>query len=144
MTVLDLRCCVRTFSSCSKQGLLSRSVRRLLIAVVSLVEHGLSAPKLQQFQSMGSVTVEHRLRCPRSMWIFPDQGFNSCPLYWQVDSLPLSHQGSPGIPVLRDSSSVGPMNSQINKPKFPSRTNLLSGNITQSRGGTTKETVRSR
>ena len=26
--------------------------------------------------------------------IFPDQGSNSCLLHWQVDSLPLSHQGS--------------------------------------------------
>ena len=25
---------------------------------------------------------------------FPDQGWNPCPLHWQVDSLPLSHQGS--------------------------------------------------
>ena len=27
---------------------------------------------------------------------FPDQGSNSSLLHWQVDSLPLSHQGSPG------------------------------------------------
>ena len=27
--------------------------------------------------------------------IFPDQGSNPCRLHWQVDSLPLSHQGSP-------------------------------------------------
>ena len=27
--------------------------------------------------------------------IFPDQGSNPCLLHWQVDSLPLSHQGSP-------------------------------------------------
>ena len=26
---------------------------------------------------------------------FPDQGLNWCPLLWQEDSLPLSHQGSP-------------------------------------------------
>ena len=26
---------------------------------------------------------------------FPDQGSNSSLLHWQVDSLPLSHQGSP-------------------------------------------------
>ena len=25
---------------------------------------------------------------------FPDQGWNPCPLHWQVDSLPLSHHGS--------------------------------------------------
>ena len=27
--------------------------------------------------------------------IFPDQGSNLCLLHWQVDSLPLSHQGRP-------------------------------------------------
>ena len=27
--------------------------------------------------------------------IFPTQGLNLCLLHWQVDSLPLSHQGSP-------------------------------------------------
>ena len=27
--------------------------------------------------------------------IFPDQGSNPCFLHWQVDSLPLSHQGNP-------------------------------------------------
>ena len=26
--------------------------------------------------------------------IFLDQGFNLCPLHWQADSLPLSHQES--------------------------------------------------
>ena len=29
--------------------------------------------------------------------IFPDQGLNPCLLHWQVDSLPLSHNGSPHI-----------------------------------------------
>ena len=27
--------------------------------------------------------------------ILPDQGLHPCPLHWQVDSSPLSHQGSP-------------------------------------------------
>ena len=30
-----------------------------------------------------------------SRGIFPTQGSNPCLLHWQVDSLPLSHQGSP-------------------------------------------------
>ena len=39
---LGLCCCARAFSSCSERGLLSDAVRRLLIAVASLVaEHGL-------------------------------------------------------------------------------------------------------
>ena len=42
MAVLGLRCCARAFSSCSERGLLFIAVRRLLIAVASLiVEHGL-------------------------------------------------------------------------------------------------------
>ena len=42
LAVLGLRCCVRAFSSCREQGLLFIAVRRLLIAVASLVaEHGL-------------------------------------------------------------------------------------------------------
>ena len=31
--------------------------------------------------------------------IFLTQGLNLLPLYWQVDSLPLSHQGSPYFPT---------------------------------------------
>ena len=42
LAVLGLRCCEWAFSSCSEQGLLCVAVRRLLIAVASLVvEHGL-------------------------------------------------------------------------------------------------------
>ena len=42
LATLDLRCCARAFSSCVERGLLFVVVRRLLIAVVSLVtEHGL-------------------------------------------------------------------------------------------------------
>ena len=42
MAALDLCCCAWAFSSCSEQGLLFVPVRRLLIAVASLVvEHGL-------------------------------------------------------------------------------------------------------
>ena len=42
LAVLSLRCCARAFSSCGEQGLLFIAVRRLLIAVASLVvEHGI-------------------------------------------------------------------------------------------------------
>ena len=42
LAALGLRCCVRAFSSCGERGLLFVAVRRLLIAVASLVvEHGL-------------------------------------------------------------------------------------------------------
>ena len=46
-----------------------------------------------------SVVVAHRLSCPTAHGIFLDQGWNPCPLNWQVDSLPLGHQGSPSFSV---------------------------------------------
>ena len=42
-----------------------------------------------------SVVVAPGLSCSTECGIFPDQGLNPCPLHWQADSLPLSHQGSP-------------------------------------------------
>ena len=45
--------------------------------------------------SAGSVVVVHGLSCSAACGIFPDQGSNSCPLHWQMDSYPLHHQGSP-------------------------------------------------
>ena len=54
--------------------------------------HGLS--------SCDSQPLEHRLgscstglSCSVARRIFPDQGWNPCPLSWQVDSFPLSHLG---------------------------------------------------
>ena len=53
------------------------------------------------FSSCGSWVPEHRLKGHTGLsfsmacGIFPDQGSNLCLLYWQEDSLPLSHQGSP-------------------------------------------------
>ena len=42
LSVLGLRCYMRTFCSCCERGLLFIAVHRLLIAVASLVvEHGL-------------------------------------------------------------------------------------------------------
>ena len=48
LAVLGLRCCMQAFSSCSEQGLLLVVVRRLLVAMASLVvDHGLWARGLQ-------------------------------------------------------------------------------------------------
>ena len=48
LAALGLLCCVRAFSSCSERGLLFATVRRLLIAVASLVaEHMLYAHRLR-------------------------------------------------------------------------------------------------
>ena len=43
----------------------------------------------------GSVVVAHGPSCSAACGIFPNQGSNPCPLYWQADSQPLRHQGSP-------------------------------------------------
>ena len=76
---------------------------------------GSRAPGLQQLQhvcpgvvvpgreSAGSAVVLHGLSCSTACGIFPDQGLNPCLLHWQTDSLPLSHQGSPGRIFKRDS-----------------------------------------
>ena len=48
----------------------------------------------------GSVGVAHGPSCSTVCGIFPVQGSNPCPLHWQADSQPLSHQGSPGCTIL--------------------------------------------
>ena len=45
--------------------------------------------------SVGAIAVVYRLRCSATRGIFLDRVLNLCLLPWQVDSLPLSHQGSP-------------------------------------------------
>ena len=52
-----------------------------------------AAPRLT---NTGSVVAVHRLSCSVACGIFPDQGWNPPVLYWQVNSLPLSHQGGLG------------------------------------------------
>ena len=99
LAVLCLRCCARAFPGCRERGLLFVVVRRLLIAVASLVaEHRLQAHGLQQLrhmgsvvvarglQSAGSVVVVHRLSCSTACGIFLDQRSNPCPLRQQADS----------------------------------------------------------
>ena len=55
--------------------------------VASLVaEHGL--------EGTGTAVVARGLSFSKACGIFPDQGSNLRLLHWQVDSLPLSHQGS--------------------------------------------------
>ena len=50
---------------------------------------------LPGLQCTGSTIVAPGLSCSSACGIFPDQGQNLCLLHWQVDSSPLSHQGSP-------------------------------------------------
>ena len=49
----------------------------------------------------GSATVSHGPSRSAACGILPDQGSNPCPLYWQADSQPLHHQGSPNILIKR-------------------------------------------
>ena len=51
-------------------------------------------------QGTGSVIEVHRLSSSIACGIFPDQGLNLCLLHWQVDSSPLSLQGSTQISAL--------------------------------------------
>ena len=49
------------------------------------------------FSCCGAQTsrVASGLTCPMICGIFPDRELNLCPLYWQADSYPLGHEGSP-------------------------------------------------
>ena len=106
LAVLGLRCCWGfSVDMVSRAALVA--VRRLLTVVASLVaEHRLwgawpsvvSAPGLY---SPGSVAVVHGPGCPKAYGTLPDQVLNPCPLHLQVDSLPLSYQGSPRINFLQ-------------------------------------------
>ena len=51
--------------------------------------------------STASVAVVRGLSCSKACGIFLDQG--SCPLHWQANSSPLSHQGRPHFLIIRDS-----------------------------------------
>ena len=68
-------------------------------AFPSCGERGCSPRWLPFLRSRGSragpVVVAQGQRCSTTRGVFPGQGSNPCLLHWQVDSLPLSHQGSP-------------------------------------------------
>ena len=53
---------------------------------------GFSSFRAQAQSMWASVVGAHRPCCPVACGIFPDQGLNSCPLHWQVDSWSLNHQ----------------------------------------------------
>ena len=53
------------------------------------------------YRRAGSVVVAHGPSRSAACGIFPDQGSNPCPLHWQADSQPLSHQGSLVIAFLK-------------------------------------------
>ena len=102
LAVLGLCCCIGFSLVVASRGCSLVTVQRLLSAVASLA----AEPRFQgaqfQFSSCGSWSLEHSsivgvhgLSCSEACGIFLDQGSNPCLLHWQVDSLPLSHQGNP-------------------------------------------------
>ena len=88
LAALGLHCCVLTFSSCAKWGLLSSCGERASEWRLFLQSMALGAQV--------SIVVAHELSCSTVCGILPDQGSHPCPLRWEVDSYPLDHQGSPG------------------------------------------------
>ena len=112
-----LGCCTRACSSCGVRGLLLTVVRRSRCRGCSCYR----APALGRVGFRGCspwaqelwlpalehrlVVVVHGLSCSRPWRIFPDQGWNPCPLHWQADSSPPSHWGSLGISSLLRSRS---------------------------------------
>ena len=93
----------RLFSSWGKQRLVFIAVFGLLSAGASLVAEqgsracGLSGCSSQALEHRLSVVVAWGHSCSAACGIFPEQGSNPCLWHWQVDSLPLSHQGSLNI-----------------------------------------------
>ena len=55
-----------------------------------------ASPRLQ---STGLIVVVRRVSCSVACGNYPDPGSKPCLLNWQVDSSPLSHQGSPSLIV---------------------------------------------
>ena len=84
--MLGLCCCARAFSSCGKRGLLFVAVHGLLTAVASrcgaqALGARVSVVVARGLSSAGSVVVARELSCSAACRIFPDQGWNLCPLH---------------------------------------------------------------
>ena len=105
--VLGLHCC-GCFSLVAAGGGHSLVAVLCLFTVMTnlIAEHRLqdawaSAVVAHELQSTGSAAVVHGPSCSAACGILLVQGSNPCPLHWQVNSLPLSHQGSPSLSVLK-------------------------------------------
>ena len=61
------------------------------------LRHVASVVTVPGLQSTGNTIVVHGLSCSLACGILLDQGQNPCLLYWQADSLPLNHRGSPRV-----------------------------------------------
>ena len=101
LAALGLRCCMRAFSSRRERGYPLVAWHRLLpVAAPPVAERGLwdtraSVAAVCGLPGTGAIVVARGLRCSTACGIFPHLGPNPSLLLWQVDSFPLSHQGSP-------------------------------------------------
>ena len=87
--MLGLGCCMGFSLVVASGGSCLVAVRWLLTAVASLVVE-------QRWVWLSSCSCHCTgLSWPEAHGIFPDQRLNPGLPHWQVDSLPLSHQGSP-------------------------------------------------
>ena len=73
------------FSSCSTRAQKLQHTGPTACGLQQL-QHGDSVVAERGLKSAGSVAVVHGLSCSAACGILPDQGFNLCPLHWQVDS----------------------------------------------------------
>jgi len=116
LAVLGLCCCTGFLSSCGEQAQLSSCSTWVShcggfsCCRAQAPEHAGFSSRSTWLSGCGSQALEHRFR---SCGIFPDQGWNHVSrIGRQVDSLPLSHQGSPkticwmSMPLSRIRSSV--------------------------------------
>ena len=78
LAALGLCCCARAFSSCGEWWLLFHCGARASLC------SGFSCCRAQALGTRASVVVTHGLNCSVACGIFPDQGSNPCPLYWQA------------------------------------------------------------
>ena len=60
-------------------------VRGLFFAVASYCRAQALGMGSSVVEACGTVAVVHRLNCSMACGIFPDHGWNLCPLHWQVN-----------------------------------------------------------
>ena len=91
LAVLGLHCCSGFSLVVASRRYSLAALCGFLPAVACCRCTGSKAHTLQQLWILGS---RAQLNSSVACGIFPDQGPDLCLLHWQVDSLPLSHQGS--------------------------------------------------